>query len=90
MLQTMIKTVGINGQISLGKSYAGKKVLIEEQEPGVLLIRTAQVIPDNEAWLHQPAVAAPLHAAMVWAAEHPAQESDLEALANALSAQEHG
>lgn len=67
MLQTMIKTVGSNGQISLGKSYAGKQVLIEEQEHGVLLIRTAKVIPDNEAWLHQPAVAAPLQAAMAWA-----------------------
>lgn len=90
MLQTLIKTVGSNGQISLGKSYAGKQVLIEEQEPGVLLIRTAKVIPDNEAWLHQPAVAAPLHAAMAWATEHAAQESDLDALANELSAQVHG
>ena len=90
MFQTMIKTVGINGQISLGKSFAGKKVLIEEQEPGVLLIRTAKVIPDNEAWLHQPAVLAPLQEAMAWAVAHPAQEYNLETLDDALNVQEHG
>lgn len=90
MPQTLIKTVGSNGQISLGKSYAGKQILIEEQEPGVLLIRTAKVIPDNESWLHQHAVAAPLQAAMAWAVEHPAQESDLDALSNDLNVQEHG
>ena len=39
-----VKTVGANGQVSLGKHYAGKQIIIEEQEPGVLLIRTAKVI----------------------------------------------
>ena len=41
---------------------------------------TRVVIPDNEAWLHQPAVLAPLQAAEAWAVAHPAQESNLEAL----------
>lgn len=49
-----IKTIGVNGQISLGKQYAGRQVLIEEYEPGVWLVRTATVIADNERWLHPP------------------------------------
>lgn len=34
-----VKITGANGQISLGKRYAGRQVLIEEQEPGVWLAR---------------------------------------------------
>jgi hypothetical protein len=34
-----IKIIGSNGQISLGRQYAGRRVLVEEQEPGVWLIR---------------------------------------------------
>ncbi|MCL4556990.1 MAG: hypothetical protein B7Z05_08545 [Thiotrichales bacterium 32-46-8] len=80
-----VKTVGANGQVSLGKHYAGKQIIIEEQEPGVLLIRTAKVIPDNEAWLHSAAVKSTLDEAMKWAVSNPAQEtnlSDLEARVN--------
>ena len=43
-----VKVVGSNGQISLGKQFAGRQVLVEEREPGVWLVRTATVIPDNE------------------------------------------
>jgi len=43
-----VKVVGQNGQISLGKEFAGRQVLVEEREPGVWLIRTAKVIPENE------------------------------------------
>ncbi|SAJ97027.1 hypothetical protein [Burkholderia multivorans] len=50
--KTSVKVVGSSGQISLGKEFAGRQVLIEEREPGVWLVRTAVVIPENEAWLH--------------------------------------
>jgi hypothetical protein len=55
-----VKVVGANGQISLGKRYAGRQVLVEEREPGVWIVRTATVIPDNERWLHEPKAAADL------------------------------
>ena len=38
-----VKVVGANGQISLGKQFAGRQVLVEEQEPGVWLVRSATV-----------------------------------------------
>ena len=49
-LHTSVKVVGANGQISLGKQFAGRQVLVEEREPGVWMVRTATVIPDNERW----------------------------------------
>ena len=68
-----IKTIGASGQLYIGKAYAGKTVMIEKREPGVWLIRTASVIPDNEKWLHTPEAQASLQRAMAWADAHPVQ-----------------
>jgi hypothetical protein len=73
-----VKVVGANGQISLGKQYAGRQVLVEEHEPGVWLVRTASVIPDNERWLHDPKAASDLQAAMAWSDTHAATDADTE------------
>lgn len=70
-----VKVIGANGQISLGKQFAGRQVLVEESEPGVWLIRTATVVPDNERWLHQPQAAADLQKALAWAQSNPATET---------------
>lgn len=79
-----VKVIGANGQISLGKQFAGRHVLIEEQEPGVWLVRTATVIPDNERWLHLPEAAADLRDALAWARQHPPSDSDIEAVLETL------
>lgn len=73
-----VKIVGTNGQISLGKQYAGRQVLVEEREPGVWIVRTATVIPDNEYWLHEPQASADLQTAMEWSATHAASDADVE------------
>jgi putative transposon-encoded protein len=78
--QSSVKVIGTNGQVSLGKQYAGRQVLVEEREPGVWLIRTATVIPDNERWLHEPGAAADLVRAVAWAERHPPAETDPDAL----------
>ncbi len=69
-----VKLVGANGQISLGKQFAGRQVLVEEQEPGVWLVRTATVIPDNERWLHSQLATDALREALDWAQAHPASD----------------
>ena len=51
-----IKQIGASGQISLGKEFAGRTVLINTTEPGVWVIKTAQTIPDSELLLHQPVI----------------------------------
>lgn len=82
--QPAVKVVGANGTISLGKQYAGRQVLLEEQEPGVWLVRTATVIPDNERWLHQPQAAESVREALAWAQANPARDDDHEALLKRL------
>ena len=73
-----LKLVGSNGQISLGKQYAGRHVLVEESEPGVWIVRTATVIPDNERWIQEPKAAADLQEALAWSASHPPTDADVE------------
>jgi len=76
----VIKSIGASGQISLGKEHAGRQVLVEMPEPGVWVIRTATVIPDNEHWMHTPALKKDLSAALVWAQNTPAKATDLSKL----------
>ena len=75
-----IKTIGASGQNSLGKQYAGRTVTVEEVERGVWVVKTAQVIPDNEIWLHSTAAKASLDRALEESDQTARAESDLEAL----------
>ena len=77
--------IGQNGQISLGKEFAGRQILVEEREPGVWLIRTVKVIPENELWLHQPKASDDLQRALAWAREHPPRESAPDAVSGKLT-----
>lgn len=86
-IKTSVKVVGAIGQISLGKEFAGRQVLVEEREPGVWLIRTALVVPENELWLHEPKANGDLQRAVRWAQRNPPKESDPDATLRAL---EHG
>ena len=87
-IQPSVKVIGANGQISLGKQFAGRQVLVEEQEPGVWLVRTATVIPDNERWLHQPQVAADLQNALAWAQRNLPGDANLDRLLGQLNDQD--
>lgn len=75
----VVKVIGANGQLLLGKQFAGRQVLVEEQEPGVWLVRTATVIPDNERWLHGQPAAGDLERAMNWSLSQAARDDDIEA-----------
>ncbi|NJM44208.1 MAG: hypothetical protein HC858_09960 [Brachymonas sp.] len=74
--KTSVKVVGINGQISLGKENAGRQVLVEEREPGVWLVRTARVIPDNELWLHTPDAQASIQEGLRYFAQNEPRATD--------------
>ena len=77
----IIKTIGRNGQISLGKKYAGQSVMLEEIDAGVWIVKLGRFIPDNERWLHGPNVQNEIDEAVVWAETNPPNETDLEDLA---------
>ena len=81
---TSVKLVGNNGQISLGKQHAGRQVLVEEREPGVWLVRTATVVPDNERWAHAPEAAADLREALAWSQSNAPADKAVVATLNRL------
>jgi len=82
-----VKVIGTNGQISLGKQFAGRQVLVEEPEPGVWLIRTATVVPDNELWLHQHEAATDLRRALSWAQANPPSDRNVDTVVATLDDQ---
>ena len=80
-----IKVIGLNGQISLGKQFAGRQVLVEEQEPGVWLVRTATVTPDNERWLQEPQAAADLARALDWSRSNSPNDTNVDSILEKLT-----
>lgn len=67
----IVKSVGVSGQISLGKEFAGRQVLVESPAKGVWIIRTATIIPDHEEWLHEAQTKSSLKKAVAWAQKNP-------------------
>jgi hypothetical protein len=82
--QSSVKVIGANGQISLGKQFAGRQVLVEESEPGVWMVRTATVVPDNERWVHEAGASADLSAALDWALSHTASGENMDEIMKRL------
>ena len=76
----MVKSVGASGQISLGKEYAGRQVLVEMPAEGVWIIKTARIVPDNEAWLENPQIKQRVARAIEWASQHAPEVSDPDKL----------
>ena len=83
-MQKQIKTIGTSGQISLGKEYAGRHVIIEEIEEGVWLIKTASIIPDSEMWMHEEPAKSRIDRAIKWAEENRPSETDLSKLSGKI------
>ena len=73
-----IKTVGKNGQISLGKSLAGVDFIMEIQPDGDILLKRTVVVPMNERWLHEPAMKKKLAQADEWMQNNPVKASNLD------------
>lgn len=83
-MPTQVKTIGASGQISLGKEYAGRHVIIEEIEEGVWFIKIASIIPDNEMWIHEEPVKSRIDRAIKWAEEKRPSETDLRELSGRI------
>jgi len=60
-------------------------VVIDSNEPGILVIKTAQTIPNGELWLHQASSAERLDRALT-CLDHPPEVADLDALEHHLNA----
>lgn len=58
--QTKLLTVASNGQISIGKAWAGRQIIIEEITEGELHIRAGVFVPDSQKHFHTKAANASL------------------------------
>ncbi len=65
--QPQVKMIGINGQVSLGKEFAGKMVLIDQVDDGTWIIKCGEFVPDSERWLYQGNNLAKIEKAIDWA-----------------------
>lgn len=62
-----VKIVGADGQISLGKEFAGKMVSVDQVSDGTWVIKTGIFVPDTEKWLYQSNNLSKLEKALEWA-----------------------
>lgn len=75
-----IKIVGKSGQISLGKSLAGKGFVLEVLTTGDILLKHSVIVPANEHWLHTPAMQNKLANADTWMDRNAATETPISAI----------
>lgn len=66
-MSQQVRVIGANGQISLGKEFAGKMVLIDQVDSGTWVIKSGEFVPDSEKWVHQASHQAKLDRALEWA-----------------------
>lgn len=75
-----VQVVGTDGEVALGKEYAGRSVLVETLEPGVWIVKVGTFIPDSERWLLDPEVQAKIDRALERAEREPYKETNLDEL----------
>ncbi|HET7293185.1 MAG TPA: hypothetical protein VFM88_12225 [Vicinamibacteria bacterium] len=75
-----IKVVGKSGQISLGKSYAGKTLRVERQGDGSIVLTAVAMIPESQLWTLEEPHRSRIARGLAWAADTKAEESDVDAL----------
>jgi hypothetical protein len=73
--QPQVKVIGVNGQVSLGKEFAGKMVLIDQIDEGTWIIKSGEFIPDSEKWLFQDNNLSKLEKALEWTAKNPPKDN---------------
>ncbi|HQZ38512.1 MAG TPA: hypothetical protein PLH72_05680 [Vicinamibacterales bacterium] len=78
--QVEIKVVGKSGQISLGKSYAGKTLRLERRPDGTMVLTAVAMVPERQLWTLDAPHRERIARGLTWASETPARETDLDAL----------
>lgn len=75
-----IKVVGKSGQISLGKSYAGKTLRLERRNDGTMVLTAVAVVPERQLWTLDEPHRSQIARGLTWAAATPAKDTDLATL----------
>ena len=75
-----IKVIGRSGQISLGKSYAGKTLRVERREDGSVLLTAVAMVPESQLWTVEEPGRSRIARGLAWAGETRPSETDVAAL----------
>ena len=75
-----IKVVGKSGQISLGKSYAGKTLRLQHRQDGSILITSVAVVPESQLWTIEEPNRSRIARGLAWAAKTRPTETDMKVL----------
>ena len=78
-----VKIIDSNGQLFLGKEFAGKLVLIDQLNSGTWIIKSGEFITDTEKWLYQNNHLSKLEKALEWAEKNKPTDN-FEALAKGI------
>ncbi len=79
-MQPELKRVGQSGQISIGRELGGKLLRLERLDDGRLLLTPVVDVPESQLWTLREPDKTRIERGLAWAAQNPAQETDLDAL----------
>lgn len=79
-----ILTVPSNGQISIGKTWAGRQVQIEEVDDHQILITSGAFIPADQKTFYTKKAEGQLKDFNEWSSKNPANKTDLKRLRKQL------
>src|SRR5688572_19040504 len=75
-----IKVVGKSGQISLGKSYAGKTLRVERNQDGSIVLTAVAMVPERQLWTVEEPDHSRIAKGLEWAGKTPPRETDIDSL----------
>ena len=74
------KVVGKSGQISLGKSYAGKTLRVERHGDGTIVLTAVAMVPESQLWTLEEPHRSRIARGLRWAAETRPEPTEIDAL----------
>jgi len=77
-------TVPANGQISIGKSWAGRHILVEEIGNDRIQISSGVFVPDSQRTFHTKEAEASLASFDEWEGRNAAKRTDVDSLFSSL------
>ena len=75
-----IKVIGKSGQISLGKSYAGKTLRVERRQDGSIVLTAVAMVPESQLWTLEEPSRSRIARGLAWGGETEPNETDVDAL----------
>ena len=75
-----IKIVGKSGQISLGKSFAGKALRVERRRDGTITLTAVAVVPESQLWTLEEPHRSWIKRGLAWAGATTPKETDVDLL----------